>query len=77
MTKEELHLFLEEKHERYNLPDFIPSDPISIPHQFSRKEDIEIAGLLTATIAWGSVLSSSKMQMKSSGEWIFPLMILS
>ncbi len=33
--------------------DFIESDPISIPHKFSKKEDIEIAGFLAATIAWG------------------------
>ncbi len=53
MNNSELHSFLEENHERYNRPDFIPSDPISIPHQFSRKQDIEIAGFLSATIAWG------------------------
>ncbi len=53
MNKKELHLFLEEKYERYNRPDFIESDPISIPHKFSKKEDIEIAAFLSATIAWG------------------------
>lgn len=45
--------FLEEKYDKYNRLDFIESDPISIPHQFSKKEDIEIAGFLAATIAWG------------------------
>ena len=50
----DLHNFLEEKHDQYNRPEFIESDPISIPHQFSRKEDIEISGFLTATIAWGN-----------------------
>jgi uncharacterized protein (TIGR02757 family) len=53
VTKKDLHSFLEEKHERYNRPDFIESDPISIPCQFSKKGDIEIAGFLAATIAWG------------------------
>lgn len=48
-----LFLLLEEKYHAYNRPDFIESDPISIPHQFSRKEDIEISGLLAALIAWG------------------------
>jgi len=38
---------------QYNRFDFIDSDPIQIPHRFSRKEDIEIAGFLTATISWG------------------------
>lgn len=45
--------FLEEKYERYNRPDFIESDPISIPHKFSKKQDIEIAAFLSATLAWG------------------------
>ncbi|MFI5164165.1 MAG: DUF2400 family protein, partial [Bacteroidia bacterium] len=53
MTKQELYFFLEEKYKKYNRPDFIKSDPISIPHQFSKKHDIEIAGFLSATIAWG------------------------
>ncbi|MEN8929055.1 MAG: TIGR02757 family protein [Flavobacteriales bacterium] len=51
--EEELRDFLDSKVELYNTPDFIEEDPISIPHTFSRKEDIEIAGLLSATIAWG------------------------
>jgi uncharacterized protein (TIGR02757 family) len=49
-----LKTLLEEKSRFYNQPSFIVSDPISIPHRFSRKEDIEIAGLLTAIIAWGN-----------------------
>ncbi len=49
----ELKNFLEEKYILYNRKNFIPSDPISIPHQFSKKEDIEIAAFLAATIAWG------------------------
>lgn len=54
MTKAELHSFLEEKVERYNNPQFIESDPIQIPHLYTAKEDIEIAGFLTATISWGN-----------------------
>lgn len=46
--------FLEEKHDFYNRPEFIEKDPISIPHRFSLKEDIEIAGFFAATIAWGN-----------------------
>ncbi len=46
--------FLDEKVALYNNPKFIESDPIQIPHLFSKKEDIEIAGFLTATIAWGN-----------------------
>ncbi|MCU4176339.1 TIGR02757 family protein [Carboxylicivirga sp. N1Y90] len=53
MHIDELKLFLDEKVDKYNNPNFIDSDPIQIPHRFSVKEDIEIAGFLTATIAWG------------------------
>ncbi len=54
MNREELKEFLNEKVVKYNNPDFIESDPIQIPHLFSLKEDIEIAGFLAATIAWGN-----------------------
>ena len=44
---------LEEKASQYNTLEFIKDDPIQVPHQFSKKENIEIAGFLTATISWG------------------------
>tara|TARA_R110002050_G_scaffold141251_2_gene266337 strand:- start:40994 stop:41761 length:768 start_codon:yes stop_codon:yes gene_type:complete len=53
MNKTELTDFLNEKAAYYETLDFISSDPIQIPHLFSQKEDIEIAGFLAATIAWG------------------------
>lgn len=37
----------------YNRHEFIEKDPISIPHLFSKEEDIEIVGFLVALIAWG------------------------
>ncbi|MGZ4039076.1 MAG: TIGR02757 family protein [Bacteroidia bacterium] len=46
--------FLEEKYYLYNRKNFIESDPVSIPHLFTKKQDIEIAGFLAATIAWGN-----------------------
>jgi len=46
--------FLDEKVELYNRPSFIEQDPISIPHLYTHKEDIEIAGFLASTIAWGN-----------------------
>lgn len=49
----ELALLLEKKYKQYNRLDFISTDPISIPHQFTKKQDIEIAGFLAASIAWG------------------------
>jgi uncharacterized protein (TIGR02757 family) len=45
--------FLEEKVKIYNRDEFIRDDPIQVPHQFNRRENIEIAAFLTATIAWG------------------------
>lgn len=54
MDQPELKEFLDEKVDEFNNPSFIESDPISIPHRFTAKEDIEISGFLTATIAWGN-----------------------
>lgn len=45
--------FLDKKVDEYNQPNFIPNDPISIPHQFSSKNDIEITGFLASIMAWG------------------------
>ncbi|GCD80343.1 TIGR02757 family protein [Schleiferia thermophila] len=49
-----LKRFLDEKASYYESEHFIPFDPISVPHRFSLKQDIEISGLLTAIISWGS-----------------------
>ena len=40
--------------DRYEVPEFVASDPVSIPRGFSAPEDIETAAFLTATIAWGN-----------------------
>jgi hypothetical protein len=56
LKKSELKEFLDEKVELYNRPSLIELDPISIPHRYSKKEDIEISGFLAATIAWGNPL---------------------
>lgn len=53
MNRSELKVYLDEKFEQYNNLDFIPTDPIQLVHRFDRKEDVEIVGLLIATIAWG------------------------
>ncbi|MEO9851159.1 MAG: TIGR02757 family protein [Reichenbachiella sp.] len=49
----ELKHFLDNNYEKYNQPSFVAEDPISIPRQFTKKQDIEIAGLFAATLAWG------------------------
>lgn len=70
IAKNELKSFLDEKVELYNRPDFIGSDPIQIPHSFSIKEDIEIAGFLAAVIAWGNrkmIISNAHKMMSFMG----------
>lgn len=52
-TIEELKDFLDEKVAEYNRPAFIPNDPVSIPHLFSKPQDIEISGFWAAVLAWG------------------------
>ncbi|MGG7467091.1 TIGR02757 family protein [Chryseobacterium arthrosphaerae] len=67
---EELRSFLNEKADQYNAPDFIENDPIQIPHRFSVKQDIEIAGFLAATISWGnrkSIIKSAEKMLNIMG----------
>ena len=64
MNQKTLKSFLDEKTAQYNRPKFIESDPIQIPHRFDKKEDIEIAAFLTATIAWGNRKSIIKNSLK-------------
>lgn len=70
MTKSELKEFLDSKVTQYNTLDFIESDPVQIPHLFTQKEDIEIAGFLAATIAWGKremIIKNSHKMMEFLG----------
>lgn len=67
MRKAELKELLEELHDRYNRPEFIESDPVSVPHAFSAAEDIEISGFLASTIAWGNrkaIVGSARRMMR-------------
>jgi len=67
LNQKELKEFLDAKVVAYNNVKFIDSDPIQIPHTFSKKEDIEISGFLTATIAWGnrkSIINNAKRMMQ-------------
>ncbi|HET6766899.1 MAG TPA: TIGR02757 family protein [Chitinophagaceae bacterium] len=55
--------FLDNKVKEYNRPEFIKDDPISIPHLFTQKKDIEIAGFFAAVFAWGNrttIINKSK-----------------
>ncbi len=70
MNRIELKEFLDAKVEQYNNPKFIESDPIQIPHKYSLKEDIEISGFLTATIAWGNrkmIIKNANRMMELMG----------
>ncbi|SMB98759.1 conserved hypothetical protein [Hymenobacter roseosalivarius DSM 11622] len=53
MNHAQLRQFLDRHHDRYNRPAFITNDPISIPHRFSQRQDVEISGLFAALLAWG------------------------
>ena len=53
LKKAELREFLLEKADQYAKRSFITEDPILIPHKFSDPKDIEISGLIAATLAWG------------------------
>jgi uncharacterized protein (TIGR02757 family) len=66
-THPQLKKLLDQKYLLYNTPEFIKSDPIQVPHSYSKREDIEIAGFLTATIAWGirkSIIGNSMKLMQ-------------
>lgn len=66
----ELKSFLDEKVDRYNRESFIELDPVSIPHRFEIPQDIEIAGFLAATIAWGqrkSIVQNASRLMAQMG----------
>ena len=54
MKIDEIKSFLDEQVDQFNHQDFIENDPISIPHLFERKEDIEIIGFIIATFSWGN-----------------------
>lgn len=63
MIEKKLKEFLDSKVDYYNQPSFIEADPICIPHRFTKKQDIEIAGFFAAIFAWGNrttIINKSK-----------------
>ena len=68
----ELKELLDRLYAQYDTPEFIEPDPISVPHGFKHREDIEISGLLASTIAWGNrkaiVKSAHRMMEYLGGE---------
>lgn len=67
MDPKRIHELLERKAVEYNQPSFIPFDPISVPHFFTKQQDIEIAGFFAAIFAWGNrttIIRKSKELMQ-------------
>ncbi|TBR19044.1 MAG: TIGR02757 family protein [Chitinophagaceae bacterium] len=67
MNEKDIKLFLNKKVDGYNQTSFIKNDPICIPHLFSKKQDIEIAGFFAAIFAWGNrttIIQKSKELMR-------------
>lgn len=70
MTEQEIFSFLDEKAREFNVPKYIETDPIQIPHRYTLKQDVEIAGFLSAMIAWGnrkSIIKSADKMMNIMG----------
>ena len=67
MEIKKLKEFLDRKVDEYNQPSFIEHDPVCIPHLFTKKQDIEIAGFFASIFAWGNratIINKSKELMK-------------
>ncbi|MEP6712053.1 MAG: TIGR02757 family protein [Ferruginibacter sp.] len=65
--KQSLKDFLDTKVKEYNKPFFIKADPVCIPHLFTKKQDVEIAGFFAAIFAWGNrttIINKSKKLMQ-------------
>ena len=70
MAPKNLKEYLDNKVDEYDQPFFIPGDPISIPHLFSKKQDIEISAFFAAIFAWGNrttIIQKSKELMQLMG----------
>ena len=69
ISHSEMKEFLEEKYSKFNSVNFIANDPVSIPHRYTDRRDIEISGFLAATIAWGR-----RDQIIKSANWLMEMM---
>jgi uncharacterized protein (TIGR02757 family) len=59
----QLQSLLDTLYHKYNRVEFIESDPISVPHLYAKKQDIEIAAFIAAIFAWGqrtTIINKSK-----------------
>ena len=67
MTNTDLKELLDALHDKYNSPDFIADEPISVPHRYTDRADREIAGFFSATIAWGNRKAIVRSGHRSGG----------
>lgn len=67
----QLKEYLDSQVVRFNKPAFIETDPISIPHEFNKKQDREIAGLWTAILSWGQrkTIINKARELMSLMDW--------
>ena len=72
IPENELKDFLDAKVLQYNIIDFIEPDPISVPHRYSLKEDIEISSFLASSIAWGNRKIITNNGKRMSFYFMFP-----
>lgn len=64
VMKNDLKKYLDDCVARFNVADFIENDPISVPHRFTKKQDIEIMAFWVAMLAWGqrkSIINSAQI----------------
>lgn len=67
MRTQSLKDFLDEKADLFNAPEFIPQDPVSIPHRYSRLQDIEVSGFFASLLSWGNrqtILNKTRFLMQ-------------
>ena len=77
MDGKKLKEFLDKKVDEYNQPSFINSDPICIPHSFSKRQDIEIAGFFASIFAWGNrtiIINKTRQLMKLMEDSTYDIM---
>lgn len=71
MTRSDIKVLLEDYIHRYNRRAFIKDDPISVPHRFEKKQDIEIAAFWVAMLAWGqrkTIIAKANELMQLMGD---------
>lgn len=63
MEDKELREMLEEVYHQV-ANSFFEDDPVSVPHRFTKRKDIEIVAFVTATLAWGqrsTIIKNSRL----------------